>query len=49
MEKELKMISDLIDHAVKAGLFQDAVTVVAVRAAYIEIERELQKDEPAGQ
>lgn len=48
MDQYLKIIADLIDHSVKGGLFENAETVVAVRAAYLEIERELKKDEPAG-
>jgi hypothetical protein len=44
-QKELELIKQVIDQAIKGGLFQNVETAIAVGEAFMDIVKELQKDE----
>jgi len=44
-QKALELIKQVIDQSIKAGLFQNVETAVAVAQAFEIINKELQKDE----
>ena len=44
-QKELELIKQVIDQAIKGGLFQNVETAIAVGQAFDSIVKELQKDE----
>jgi len=44
-QKALELIKQVIDQAIKGGLFQNVETAVAVAQAFATIESEIKKDE----